>query len=188
MRPLIPLGHRARERTRGQSVVEFALVVPILLILLVAVADLARLYTTMITVESAAREAADFGAFYTHNWETTPVDNQSLTIAEMKRRACVAAGNLPDYEDPADPTTGECTNPTVVSIDLIEPGGGAPGGDCSAVPRSDPPCWVKVTMEYTFHLLVPLSIQFHDVTLGIPTELTFERSSTFALSDFELDE
>src|SRR5688572_4245656 len=77
----------ARHRSRGQSTVEFALVVPIMLIMLVAVVDLARLYTTMMSVESAAREAADYGSFYTHNWATSPVDNQSITLAEMERRA-----------------------------------------------------------------------------------------------------
>ena len=178
----MPRPSLARRRSAlGQSTVEFALVVPIMLIMLVAVADLARLYTTMMSVESAAREAADYGSFYTHNWETSPVDNQSITVAEMERRACVAASDLPDYQGPDD----NCANPSLVSIDLIEPPGVT---DCSAVPRSDPPCLVGVTLEYTFRLLVPLSIQIGDVTLGIPPSLTFQRSSVFAMSDFELDE
>ena len=162
---------------------EFTLLAPIMIIMLVAIADMARLYTTMMSVESAAREAADFGAFYTFNWETTPVDNRSLTEAEMTRRACVAASNLPDYAGPADNST--CTNPTVVSIDLIEPPGVI---DCSAVPRDDEPCWVEVTLRHTFRLIAPLSFDFFGTTLGVPNSITFERSSTYAISDFEIRE
>ena len=91
--------------------VEFALVLPLMVILLVAILDLARIYTTMMSVESAAREAADFGTTLgAGKWQAgLPMDG---TVAEMQRRACVAASNLPDYEDPdGDPATG-CTNPS----------------------------------------------------------------------------
>ena len=47
--------------------VEFALVVPVLMIMLVAVGDFGRLYVSAVAVESAAREAADFGAFRSIN-------------------------------------------------------------------------------------------------------------------------
>jgi Flp pilus assembly protein TadG len=182
-----PFLHRIRDRrrSRGQSLVEFALVAPIMIIMLVAIVDLSRLYTTMMAVESAAREAADYGAFYTYNWETSPVDNRTLTEQEMVRRACVAASNLPDYADSNNDPADGCTNPTLVSIDLTEPPGVT---DCSAVPREQEPCWVTVTLGYTFKLLAPLSINFFGTTLGIPNTLTFERSSTYALSDFEIRE
>ena len=51
-------GHRAR----GQSLVEFALVVPILVVLLVAVADFGRIFATGLTLEAAVRNAAEVGA------------------------------------------------------------------------------------------------------------------------------
>jgi hypothetical protein len=51
----MPTNHR----TRGQALSEFALVVPILLVLLVATADFGRIFATMIAIESATRDAAE---------------------------------------------------------------------------------------------------------------------------------
>ncbi len=58
--------HKRHER--GQSVVEFALVLPILVFLMLAVVDFSRIFTTMLSIESAAREAADFGTFGSQKW------------------------------------------------------------------------------------------------------------------------
>jgi hypothetical protein len=176
----------ARRRTeRGQSVVEFALVVPLMLILLMAVLDLSRIYTTMMAVESAAREAADYGTTLgAGKWQAgAPADG---TVAEMQRRACVAASNLPDYEDPdGDPLTGNCTNPTFAYCLTA-----TIGGTCSPAPDptcADPlratPCTVTVTLTHVFHLMAPFAIDFYDVHIGLPATLTFDRTSTFAMTD-----
>jgi Flp pilus assembly protein TadG len=170
---------RSSRSSRGQAVVEFALVVPLLLIFFVAIADMARLYTTMMAVEAAAREAADFGAFRSSNWigdETDPSTNRAKTVAGMIDRACTAASNLPDYVGPA---TG-CVNPTF-SYTLI-------GSNCSdpSNPANEPPCNVKVTLDHTFHLLVPLSLDIGNVHFGFPADLTFQRDSIFAISDLTL--
>ncbi|HEY4753045.1 MAG TPA: TadE family protein, partial [Candidatus Limnocylindrales bacterium] len=50
-------------RDRGQSMVEFALVVPIMFVMVVAIADFGRVFGALSATESAAREAADYGAF-----------------------------------------------------------------------------------------------------------------------------
>lgn len=47
---------------RGQSVVEFALVVPILLILLVGIADFGRVFNSSVVLEAASRDAAEHSA------------------------------------------------------------------------------------------------------------------------------
>lgn len=147
-----------RSPARGQSVVEFALVLPLLLILLLGIVDLARIYTTMLTVESAAREAADYGAFGSYQWKP---DVRANTESEMTRRACVAARNLPDYVG----TATDCSNPTV-SL--------SPVAVTCDNPDNDPPCDVTVTLRFDFQFLL------------LPTTLTFERSSTFAMSDLQL--
>jgi Flp pilus assembly protein TadG len=48
--------------SRGQSLVELALVTPILLILLIGTADLARAFTAHIEIGNGAREGANFGS------------------------------------------------------------------------------------------------------------------------------
>ena len=53
---------RMRRRQRGQSLAEFALITPVLLMLVVTVADFGRVFATSVEVEAAARDAAEFAA------------------------------------------------------------------------------------------------------------------------------
>ncbi len=48
-----------RRTSTGQALTEFALVIPILIILFVAIADFGRIFQTGITLEAAARNAAE---------------------------------------------------------------------------------------------------------------------------------
>ncbi len=48
------------EKSSGQSLVEFALVLPILLLLILGAMDIGRIITTKIAVTNAAREGANF--------------------------------------------------------------------------------------------------------------------------------
>jgi Flp pilus assembly protein TadG len=156
---------RATPRS-GQSLVEFALIVPIALLLLVSVADFARWYTTAIAVESATREAADFGAFSNANWSP---GNVASTEAQMRTRACTAASSLTDYAGDAPAAGMTCTNPTF-AYELEVPAGVT---DCSLA-TNDPPCRVHVTLTYTFRLLTGY--------LPLPASVTFTRESRFAIS------
>jgi len=53
---------RPRNRQRGQSLVEFALVLPILLFVVVAIADFGRIFATGVDLEAATRDGAETGA------------------------------------------------------------------------------------------------------------------------------
>ena len=159
-----------RKRQRGQSLVEVSIFIPIVLVLLLGIGDLARVFATMIAVESAAREAADWGAYRPGNWDTI-VPQYPTTVAQMERRACTAARDLPDYLGAPDGST--CTNPTFICSFGAE----SATGSCSP-PGCDPltqTCWVKVSLTYDFELIVPTGL------LALPSTLTFERSSTFAI-------
>ena len=74
----------------------------------VAVGDFGRVYASMIALESATREAADYGAFDEDYWDTTP-EARNAALAEMMRRACTAASSMPGYAGAPDHST--CTNP-----------------------------------------------------------------------------
>ncbi|HEU0245073.1 MAG TPA: TadE/TadG family type IV pilus assembly protein [Candidatus Limnocylindrales bacterium] len=177
----VALDQERRGTEGGQSVVEFALILPLILVLLLAIVDFARLYTTILTVESAAREAADFGAFHWYQWQDAPT--ATATAAEMNRRACVAISNLPEYTS----SGGTCMDGSFFAYTLAAPPGG-PSIDCSANP--DPalePCRLTVRLTYNFRLLAPLQVSLFGTTLGLPTAITFSRDATFALSDFGID-
>ena len=180
----------ARGNHRGQSLAEFALIFPLMFVIFVAVADLARVYATILSIESAAREAADWGSFQSSNWagnESNPASNRAKTIEGMIQRACTAASNTPDYEEPAGTVDhATCTNPSFAYM-LVDENGVDITDDpnCQAEGR-EPPCRVKVTLTHTFNLMIPLSISVRDVEIGFPSQLTVIRDSVFAMSDLKI--
>jgi TadE-like protein len=166
-----------------------------MIFLLFAMLDFARIWTTMMSVESAAREAADYGT--TLGAERWNAGNHLFTVDEMRRRACVAASDLPDYEGVDADANGvdeDCTNPTFAYC--LTP---SAGGTCESAPDAawltantcdnrdrDPPCTVTVTLHHDFYLFVPFRLDFFGVQLGLPVSLAFDRDSTFAMTDIDV--
>jgi len=153
--------------------VEFALVAPILFFMVIAIADFGRIYTAAVAIESAAREAADYGAFDAAHWSSSTPSNITATLAEMQKRACTAAAgsHLEGYVGAADNST--CSNPTFSctlewggsSVDCASSGGMVGTNDCSAIatqPKTTPACTVHVRLDYDFRVLQGL-IPFSDV-------------------------
>ena len=180
----------ARGNHRGQSLAEFVLVFPLMFVIFIAVADLARVYTTIISIESAAREAADWGSFESSNWtgpEWNPNSNRFKTIAGMIQRSCTAASNTPDYEEPPGTVDHEtCTNPSFEYALVDDLGVDVTNDPTCADAGREPPCRVKVTLTHAFDLMIPLSISVRDVEIGFPSQLTVVRDSVFAMSDLKI--
>ena len=63
-------------RTRGQSLAEFALVVPVLLLLLLIAIDFGRVYLGWVNLQNMARIAANYAANQPLTWNTAAFQNQ----------------------------------------------------------------------------------------------------------------
>lgn len=88
MSDAIPPDARKRKKTRGQSIVEFAMVVPILLIFLLIAADFGRALTAYMTVSSVASEGASFASRSADN----AADNDAIEDAALS--AAGASGEI----------------------------------------------------------------------------------------------
>lgn len=94
----------ATSRKRGQSLVEFALILPILLTMVGAAVDVARLYQGWITLEGAARDAAEYAATFD--------SSSTAATADAKRIICTQTATLPGFAAPAGNPTA-CTSPAI---------------------------------------------------------------------------
>ena len=166
---------RVGERQHGQSLVEFALLLPLMLLLMVAIADFGRLFNSMIAVESAAREAADYGAMQGKlKWNSTDATQLATNESEMRARACTAASTLSDYEgDPPGTLDMTCTNPSFAYTYDVDRSPSS--GDCSTQGEFDEPCIIHVTLTYQFRMFANFA--------PLPPTIDVTRESRFAISD-----
>ncbi len=67
-------------REHGQAIIEFALVVPVLILIMLGILDLSRMYQTYIVVANASREGARWGA--THPADTATIRLRAVQEAQ----------------------------------------------------------------------------------------------------------
>ena len=119
----------------GQSIVETALVLPILVFALIGAADLARGYATLLAVQNGARAGAE-----SYVLQRFPSASQAQTqaIAEINRTPGV--------------------NVTTANV-TVTPDRNADGSPCTPPTTLTAPCYVTVRVVYTFRTLIawPLS-------------------------------
>lgn len=78
--------HRLRESDRGAAAVEFAIVVPILLILLLGIIDFGRLFFVQISLKSATMEGARAGSLgYTSSQIDSIVQQSASGVVGVAR-------------------------------------------------------------------------------------------------------
>lgn len=126
-------------KTRGQSLVEFALILPLLLTLFGAAVDVARMFQAANVLESAARDAAEFAA--------TNDTTSAGAAADAARVLCTETASLPGYQ--AQAGAPGCSSPslTITSYSLST---SAPGAS-SKYPIGS----VTVTVTFPFKTLFP---------------------------------
>jgi len=75
-----------KAKNRGQSLLEFALILPLILVVLLGVFDLGRVYFASITLTSAAREGARYLSVYPEDISSTPAytHTRNVTIEEAR--------------------------------------------------------------------------------------------------------
>lgn len=111
---------------RGQSVVELALLMPLMVFTLLGGSDLARAYAVQIAVQNGARAGAEA---YAIDSTPTVAEAQAAAVAEMNRTPTVNASssNVTITETQTDDVT-PCIRPPTIAT----------------------PCFVRIRVQYTF--------------------------------------
>lgn len=119
-------GTGTRRRGRGQSLVEFAISFPVVMLMLLFGVDFGRVFVGWLALSNAVREAANYAAINPSAW----ADANTAAIAEYERliateaggTACQLPGTLPSPSFPNGDGVGE---PAIVAItcrfELITP-------------------------------------------------------------------
>ena len=164
---------RTDSQPLGQALVEFGLILPVLLILLLGIADFGRVFASAITTEAAARNAAEAAAQeYLQLDQLDGVATGTLTAANYQALhdtafevACREAERLPDRVV----VSGTCVMP-IIAVCVHDLAGGDPTcpqtsasypGDCNqllgnwsaAQGAADTP-WVEVRICHRFDPLI----------------------------------
>ena len=108
----LPWRRQRHERTRGQALVEFALILPLLVLLLVMAIDFGRVFFGWVALQNSARIGADYAASYADAWNGPPngdeLNEQALyreqVVQDMQAINCTPPGggtwNVGDVPDP----------------------------------------------------------------------------------------
>jgi Flp pilus assembly protein TadG len=170
-----------RGAQRGQGIAEFALVFPIIVLLLVAVFDMGRAVYAYTTITNAARQGARVAAvnqLYPAESDTTcrenmPVEDISLGGSPTwSARACAASS-----------ATSLGLNPTNVTVSYAPPASSAlacPTGPAPALPSANTPfhvgCIASVTVTYTWSPITPIIATFMGpITMTATSQMPVER-------------
>lgn len=191
---------RVALRQNGQALVEFTFVVPIMLVLLVAVGDFARYFATGISVESAARNAAevaareyaalnspsltsgDYATIHQFAVDTVCKELQTQPNAAYSSGTCAGIPTLTCVHDGSDPS---CTS--------IAPSGVVVPPQCASFSSSQLPTsaqaggteaskYVEVRVCYRFSTLLNVS---NIGGIGLPWgDFYIERGRMFTVADY----
>jgi Flp pilus assembly protein TadG len=139
---------RRLRKDRGQSLVEFALALPIFLILVMGIIDFSWGLKSWISITNAAREGARYGAEHCSSGDYTNSDIEQRAI---------------------DTASGLAESNLTASVDTSS------GVSCDATPNSGESLVVNVTYDY--ELITPLAGMLSIFGGGIPSSVTLNTSA-----------
>lgn len=134
----------------GQSIVELALLLPIMVFTLLGGADLARAYALQLAVQNGARAGAEAAAI-----------NQSPTVQLAIDRARDEMSRTPGMD------VANVNNPRVTASFAKADGTLA----CENPPSAAEPCFVTVRVRFTFRTITPWPL--------VPNTANFDRQTIF---------
>jgi Flp pilus assembly protein TadG len=113
-----PVRRPRRRLGRGQGLVEFAISLPVVLLMVLFGVDFGRVFLGWLTLTNAAREGANFAALNPSAWQgtvnaTVQTEYRRLITSESSGINCVLPATLPD---PTFPSGDDIGSPAVVSI------------------------------------------------------------------------
>jgi hypothetical protein len=171
--------HRSGPSSKGQSLVEFALVLPMLLVLLLGIADFGRVFAAGITLEAVARDAAEVGGLQRLRDKPPPDASQHpayyMSLHQMlARAACAEADQLAISPEQVHPT--DCRRLTSVRACIhdnldTECGNPIPGFDgavpaeCSDTAAGTAPAWSNTSGGELGSHWVEVRVCYHFTTL-----------------------
>jgi hypothetical protein len=193
---------------RGQSLVEFTLVIPILLVLLVALSDFGRIFATGIMIESATRDAAEaaaqeylrnppapfpspaptpgdasyYAAMHGHAVDTLCAETRSLPNAGYALGDCTGVPTIVCVHDGADPACSD-VEPPGVTVPAECPSFAAPARPTAAhAGGSETSRYVEVRACYRFSTLLGVR---GIANIGLPFgDFYIERIRVFTVADY----
>ena len=154
---------RRNGRSRGQSVAEFALLLPVMLAFLGLTIDFARVFQAWITLESATRDAAEYAA--------TNGTSSSDALTKAKKTICLQAQNIPGFlrSGLASPNDVEqCTRPTVTVVSWSTSTSGVDGAS-----GNNPIATVTIRATVPFSPLFAYPFLTQNGTWTITSDATF---------------
>lgn len=90
------------KRGKGQSLVELAIILPILLIILLGIIDFGRVFYAYVTITNASREGARYGSL--HVFEDAAIEQR--VIDEAATTVTIDPGEIAvSWDDPEHPNT-----------------------------------------------------------------------------------
>lgn len=143
---------RRSRRERGASLVEFALVVPLLTVFLFGIVQFGIAYDKQQSVNSGAREGARLGALQTSSLED--LSTRAVQSADLS-----AVGNDPKVvvSDSIGVVGVRCPGSTYSSTDNCASPTGIDEEDSEAMPcgRANPSPYVRVTLSTPYEITIP---------------------------------